>query len=68
MVLAGVSTTRSSEIEWLYRGVAPLFPEQRARFRAGAPAAERDGDLVEAYHFLLQNPDPALHSKAAKDW
>jgi proline iminopeptidase len=68
IVLGGVTMTRRSEIDWLYRGVAPLFPEQWARFRAGIPPEERDGDLVEAYHRLLQNPDPAVHLKAAKDW
>jgi proline iminopeptidase len=68
MVLVGVTTTRRSEIDWLYRGVAPLFPAQWARFRAGVPPAERDGDLVAAYHRLLQEPDPAIHMKAAKDW
>ena len=68
MVLVGVTTTRRAEIDWLYRGVAPLFPAQWARFRAGVPPAERDGDLVAAYHRLLQDPDPAIHMKAAKDW
>ena len=68
IVLAGVTTTRRSEIDWLYRGVAPLFPAQWARFRAGVPTAERDGELVAAYHRLLQDPDPAIHMKAAKDW
>ena len=68
IVFVGVTTTRRSEIDWLYRGVAPLFPEQWTRFRAGVPAAERDGDLVEAYHRLLHDPDPAVRAKAAKDW
>jgi proline iminopeptidase len=74
IILGGVTMTRRSEIEWLYRGVAPLFPEQWARFRAGAPtpagapSGEGDGDLVEAYHRLLMNPDPAVHLKAARDW
>ncbi len=68
IVLGGVTTTRRSEIDWLYRGVAPLFPAQWARFRAGVPSAERDGDLVAAYHRLLQDPDPAIHLQAAKDW
>ena len=31
MVFAGVTTTRRSEIDWLYRGLAPLFPEEWAR-------------------------------------
>jgi proline iminopeptidase len=60
--------TRASEIEWLYRGVAPLFPEQWSRFRAGVPDDQRGGDLVEAYYRLLQNADPAIHLKAARDW
>jgi proline iminopeptidase len=68
IVLVGVTTTRRSEIDWLYRGVAPLLPAQWARFRAGAPAAERAGDLVEAYYRLLHDPDPAVRAKAAKDW
>ncbi|HEY5751789.1 MAG TPA: prolyl aminopeptidase [Chthoniobacterales bacterium] len=68
IVLVGVTTTRRSEIDWLYRGVAPLFPAQWARFRAGAPVAERDGDLVEAYYRLLQDPEPVVRTKAAKDW
>ena len=68
MVLGGVTTTRRSEIDWLYRGVAPLFPAQWARFRAGVPPADRDGDLVAAYHRLLQDPDPAMHMQAAKAW
>jgi proline iminopeptidase len=68
MVLVGVTTTRRCEIEWLYRGVAPLLPEPWARFRASVPATERDGDLVEAYHRLLQNPAPDIHLKAARDW
>jgi hypothetical protein len=59
-VLVGVTTTHRSEIDWLYRGVAPLFPEQWARFRAGGRAAEHDGDLVGAYHRLLERPDPAV--------
>jgi proline iminopeptidase len=68
IVFVGVTTTRRAEIDWLYRGVAPLFPARWARFRAGVPPAERDGDLVAAYHRLLQEPDPAIHMQAAKDW
>ena len=68
IVLVGVTNTRRSEIDWLYRGVAPLFPEQYARFRAGVPAAERDGDLVEAYSRLLNHPDPEIRVRAAQDW
>ena len=68
MILTGVTTTRRSEIKWLYRDLAPLFPEQWARFRGGVPEEWRDGDLLEAYYQLLQNPEPEIRSKAARDW
>lgn len=68
IILAGVTTTRRSEIDWLYRGMAPLFPEQWSRFRAGVPEAERDNDLVEAYYRLLNNPDPEVRAQAAQNW
>lgn len=68
IVLFGVTTTRRSEVDWLYRGVAPLFPEQWARFRAGVPESQRDGDLVEAYYHLLRDPDPAVRAEAAQNW
>jgi proline iminopeptidase len=69
LVLWGVATTRRAEIDWLYRGgVAPLLPEAWARFRAGVPPAERDGDLIEAYHRLLFHSDAAVCARAAADW
>lgn len=66
LVLSGVTTTRRSEIDWLYRGVAPLYPEQYARFLAGARG--RGGDIVGAYRSLLSHPDAAVRAQAAKDW
>jgi proline iminopeptidase len=68
MVLAGVTTTRRSEIDWLYRGMAPLLPAQWERFRAGVPAGTKDRDLVAAYGDLLFDPDPAVRAKAARDF
>ena len=32
------------------------------------PEADRDGDLVEGYSRLLDDPDPAVREKAARDW
>jgi proline iminopeptidase len=46
-------------------GVGIFFPEPWDRFRDGIPEAERSGSLLEAYHRLLMNPDPAIHEKAA---
>ena len=68
IILVGVTTGRRSAIDWLSRGVAPLFPEEWARFLAGVPAPERDGDLVQAYHRLLEDPDPGVRARAARDW
>jgi proline iminopeptidase len=33
IVLSAISTTRRSEIDWLYRGVGRFFPEKWDRFR-----------------------------------
>jgi proline iminopeptidase len=68
LVLAGVTTTRQSEIDWLYRGLAPMLPAQWEAFQQGVAAAARDGDLVAAYHELRNSPDPAIRAAAARDW
>ncbi len=68
IVLFSIATTRRREVAWVTRDVGRLFPEPWARFRAGVPAAERDGSLVEAYSRLLQDPDPAVREQAARDW
>ena len=68
IVIPAVTTTRRSEIDWLYRGVGRFFPEQWDRFRAGRPRGRRDGDLVAAYARLMEHPDPAVRAKAAIDW
>jgi proline iminopeptidase len=68
IVLMGLATDRFIEIEMLIRGLGAYFPEGFAKFRAGVPESERDGDLSAAYHRLLMDPDPAVHHQAAKDW
>ena len=68
IVIAGVTTTRRSEIDWLYRGMAPLFPEEWYRFRQAVPTERRNEGMVAAYHGLLNDPDPETRLKAARDW
>lgn len=68
LLLVGVTTTRRSEIDWLYRGIAPMVPAAWHAFRQGVPEALRDGDMVAAYHALLADADPAVREKAAADW
>ncbi|MFJ4873007.1 hypothetical protein [Streptomyces sp. NPDC088757] len=65
-----VTTTRRSEIAWLYEGVGRFFPEAHERFRAGAGTADGAGaeELVGAYAVLLNHPDRSVREKAAADW
>jgi proline iminopeptidase len=68
IILFATGTTRRHEVRWLTRDVGRLFPEQWARFSAGVPPEERDGDLSEAYSRLLHDEDAAVRHKAAQDW
>ncbi|MFE7778975.1 prolyl aminopeptidase [Streptomyces sp. NPDC057445] len=68
IVIPSVTTTRRSEIDWLYRGAGRFFPEQWERFLAGAPGTARDGDIVAAYARLTEHPDAAVRAKATADW
>ncbi|TXL87302.1 prolyl aminopeptidase [Streptomyces sp. IB2014 016-6] len=75
IVIPSVTTTRRSEIDWLYRGAGQIFPEAWARFRAGAPAEDaRPGGhqdtpgLLAAYARLTESPDPAVRARATADW
>lgn len=68
VVFAGVTTTRRREIDWLYRGVAPLFPLEWERFVAGVPAGTAVEDLLSAYARLLFDADPEVRMRAARDF
>ncbi|MFF0751060.1 prolyl aminopeptidase [Streptomyces sp. NPDC004267] len=70
IVIAGVTTTRRSEIAWLYGGVGAFFPEAHERFRAAvdAPAHAATQDVIEAYGARMVHPDPAVRARAANDW
>jgi proline iminopeptidase len=69
LVIVGVTTTSRRETEWLYDGVGRFFPEQRERFRAGAPGSGGDVfALLAAYGRLLSDPDPEVRTRAAHAW
>lgn len=68
MILAGVTMTRWSEIDWLYSGMALFLPEAHARFLAAIPEPLRQLHPVAAYHTLLNDADPATRQKAAFDF
>jgi len=68
IVIAAVTMTRRSEIDWLYRGAGRFFPEAWERFRDGVPEADRDGDLLAGYARLMDSAEAAVREQAARDW
>jgi proline iminopeptidase len=69
VVLFGVTTGRHAEFDWLFRGgLARFFPEQWERLVAWLPPGRGDGDVVDAYHRLLYDPDPDVCRDAAEAW
>jgi proline iminopeptidase len=69
IVLFGVTTGRHKEFDWSFRGgLADLFPEQWQRLRDAVPAALRNGDIIEAYCALLNDPDTTVREQAALAW
>jgi proline iminopeptidase len=69
LIFVSVTMTRARDVHWLYHEAGRFFPEEWARFRAGVPKHERDGDLVAAYNRLLnEHPDPAVRATAAQNW
>ena len=60
-----VTSTRRSELDWLYRGAGRFFPEAWERFRDGVPESERErvtaaegaNELLKAYVRLLDSTD-----------
>jgi proline iminopeptidase len=68
ILLSAISTTRRSEIDWLYRGARQFFPEEWAAFRAGAPSDASVDELPAAYANLMEDPDPTVRNNAASAW
>jgi proline iminopeptidase len=69
LVLRGIFLLRRSEIDWYYNGgAAHIYPDLWESYLAPIPAAERDGDLVAAYHRLLTSTDRDLAQAAATAW
>ncbi len=68
IVIPSVTTTRRSEIDWLYRGVGQLFPEAWDAFRAGVPETSDPAGLVAAYARRMESEDASVREKATADW
>jgi proline iminopeptidase len=64
IVILGATTSRRSEIDWLYRGLARFFPQEWEQFRAGAI----DDDVLAGYTRLMDDPDLRTRAHAAAAW
>jgi proline iminopeptidase len=67
LVLRGIFLCRPSEIDWFLYGLRAIFPEAWRTFAGFIPENER-GNLLEAYHKRLTDPDPGVHMPAARTW
>ncbi|MYS38797.1 proline iminopeptidase [Streptomyces sp. KhCrAH-43] len=70
IVIPAVTTTRRSEIDWLYRGAGLFHPEAWDRFRAHVPEAASDAtpDVLAAYARRTVDPDPEVRARATAEW
>jgi proline iminopeptidase len=69
MILLSITNSRPADVHWFAHETGRFFPEEWARFRAGVPAIERDGDLVAAYDRLVNHhPDQDVRLRAVRDW
>ena len=67
LVLRGIFLCRKREIDWFLDGIRAVFPEAQRQLESYIPHAER-GDLLNAYHRRLTDPDPTVHQPAAFQW
>ncbi len=68
IVLVSLTTSRRSEIDWLYRGAGRFFPEAWERFAALVPDAADTPTLLAGYGRLMADPDPAVRTAATDAW
>lgn len=68
IILAGVTMTRRSEIDWLYKGLSLFLPEAWQHFIAFIPDHLSQDDPVAAYYALLTDTDPKVQLAAAYAW
>lgn len=69
LILRGIFLLRRTEIDWYYNGGAGnIFPDLWDGFLAPVPPDERNQDLVEVYHRLLNSDDPEVATTAAVAW
>jgi proline iminopeptidase len=68
LVLRGIFLCRKSEIDWFLYGLRTMSAASHRAFLEFLPAAERDGNLLEAYWKRLTGDDPKVRLAAARAW
>lgn len=68
MAFAGITMTRGEEIDWLYRAIAPLYPEEWQTFMAYAPPGTPETALIPAYNDMMFSPDATVREQAAREF
>jgi proline iminopeptidase len=68
LTLRGIFLMRRAEIEWLFDAGRLFRPEAWEALRGGLPAGLREGDPLEGYARLLEDPDHAVRLAAARRW
>jgi proline iminopeptidase len=66
-VLRGLFLCTTEEIDWFINGARWFHPEIHGEFAAAVPEAER-GDLLQAYHRRIMDPDPDVYWPAVRAW
>jgi proline iminopeptidase len=68
IVITTVTTSRRTEMQWLYGGVSRFFPEAWDQFRGHVPEAGSESDVVAAYASRMEHPDSRVRLAAARAW
>ena len=70
LVLRGIFTLRTSEIDWFYEGgAANLLPDLWEKYIKPLPEqSQQRGKYVETFSRLLAHRDPSVHLPAAVAW
>jgi proline iminopeptidase len=68
LVLAAFSTGTACDVDWLTVHAGRFFPAEWTEFVNHIPSAMKSLRVVEAYHDLLMDVDPAIRIPAAAAW
>jgi proline iminopeptidase len=67
LILAAVTTTTASEVEWITEAMGQVFPREWEQFEAAAHR-KPEQRLIDAYYDLITHPDPTVRERAARAW